>query len=219
VAAPRDSPEGVIKFRADHHYAPLPLGLHGRSVAAIDAWRTLLAQLGTVGADPRRYGGLGFGNLSVRTGPASEGDPFLITGTQTGKLEHVGIRDCCLVLRHDVLANRVESTGDILPSSESMSHAALYAVDPNIGAIVHGHVPVLWRRARELRLLSTPPDAEYGTVAMAEAMERLVRADRGHRLPLIVMTGHEDGVVAYGEDLDTAALTLIRAVARALRAG
>jgi hypothetical protein len=72
--------------------------------------------------------------------------------------------------------------------------------------------------ARELRLPNTPDGVEYGTVAMAESMERLVRADRGHRLSLIVMTGHEDGVVAYGQDLETAALILIRAVARALEA-
>jgi len=50
---------------------------------------------------------------------------------------------------------------------------------------------------------STPPEAGYGTPEMAAAVGCLLAATPGHR-GVFSMEGHEDGVVAYAEDIDAA---------------
>ena len=58
----------------------------------------------------------------------------------------------------------------------------------------------------------TPPDAAYGTPAMVTAVDRLLRATPSQGL--FAMGGHEDGIVAYGTDLDAAGAQLVDALAR-----
>ena len=52
-------------------------------------WRALLYQHKLIGQDPMRYGGYGYGNLSVRLAPYDAPPAlraFIISGSQTGEL-------------------------------------------------------------------------------------------------------------------------------------
>ena len=84
-------------------------------------------------------------------------------------------------------------------------------------AVLHGHAPLLWRRARELRIPCTAPGVAYGTQEMAREMARLYRASALPEQQILVMTGHEDGVIAFGRSVDEAGQVLVTYLARALR--
>lgn len=173
-------------------------------------------QLRLIGQDPGRYGGIGFGNVSCRAPAADAGARglFLVSGTQTGHLPVLGAEHYSLVTRADVAANRLEAEGPVAPSSESLTHAMLYALDARIGCVLHVHSPEIWRAADRLGLPTTPAGAAYGTPAMAEAVARLYRDGRLHS-GLFVMAGHEDGVVAFGDSAEVAGRALVSILERA----
>lgn len=194
--------EGVIRFDARHRPAALPTAALD-VLPALLAWRRTLRRLGVVGQEPGRYDGYGFGNLSVRVG-----DGFLVTASQTSGREELGPDGVALVSAWNVPENRLESLGaaGALPSSESLTHAAVYGAVAEAGAVLHGHAPELWTRARELGLAVTEPAAEAGTVAMAEVVANL--AERSELPTVAALAGHEDGILAWGRDLDQAGRAL-----------
>jgi ribulose-5-phosphate 4-epimerase/fuculose-1-phosphate aldolase len=205
--------EGVVRYRARHLLEPLPPSLHPL-VAVLDGWRTRLQGVGLIGHDGARYGGAAFGNVSARLDAQGA---FLVTGTQTGGLARTDARHYAVVRRCDeaVEGGEVESAGPIPPSSEAMSHAALYGARPEVAFVFHGHAPDLWRQAARLGLPSTPPGAEYGTVAMARALRRLLEERPAERAGVLAMGGHEDGVLAWGSTADEAGQALLAALALA----
>lgn len=208
--------EGVIKFDLDYRAGPVP---DREQLADLNAWRQVLYRLGLVGQDPERYEGLGFGNVSRRTGTFS-GDAhqrrFIISGTQTGTLQHLTAEHYVLVDECWPEQNRVRAIGPIRPSSESLTHAALYAADHQLRAVLHAHSPEIWQAAMTLGLPVTDHRVAYGTPDMAAEMQRLY-ADPGIRDGgIIVMGGHADGVVSFGPGLDVAGQVMVRALARAL---
>jgi ribulose-5-phosphate 4-epimerase/fuculose-1-phosphate aldolase len=209
--------EGVIKFQARHESAAL--GELARSgVEAWRGWRALLFDLGLLGQDPARYGGLAYGNLSQRLPPWSgqEGRrPFVISGAQTSGLARVGLDAFCVVRRFNLDGNWVESRGPMLPSSESMTHGALYDLSNRIRAVVHGHHPLIFKWADALRLPCTAPDVAYGTPEMARSVRRLRNQGDLMEKRIFVMKGHEDGVVAFGHNADEAASRLLMVLAQA----
>ncbi|WP_308388991.1 class II aldolase/adducin family protein [Acidithiobacillus sp. AMEEHan] len=197
--------EGVIKFQLHWQASSAPAP---DLIRELEAWRSRVRAIGGIGANPRRYGGIGFGNLSHR---CAEG--FWITGTQTGELASLGPQHYSLVERWDIGANTVYASGPVAPSSESLSHAALYDLRRDIHWVFHAHLPELWRRAAELDLPRTPADIAYGTPAMALAVQEIARHAR---LPLLLsMTGHEDGILVAGQQADECGQALLRAIARA----
>ncbi|MFT7090838.1 MAG: ribulose-5-phosphate 4-epimerase/fuculose-1-phosphate aldolase [Candidatus Azotimanducaceae bacterium] len=190
--------EGVVKFNLEHEFNPLT----NVSIAPLNRWRTILRKLGLIGATPDRYDGFGFGNLSQRTERG-----FLITGSQTGDIEDLTFDHYAEVLQADSETNHVVSIGRIQPSSESLTHAAVYRAEPKIGAVFHVHCPVLWRKEQ----VSTPGHIRYGTPEMADAVTALINSESG----VFSMLGHEDGVVSFGTDCEQAGLLLIKALTRA----
>src|SRR5262245_58124993 len=127
--------EGVIKFEASHEDRRLEPRVLGELACKLAAWREIMAKTQLVGQDPARYDGAGYGNVSGRVGPPSANRgarAFLITGTQTGGKACVSLSDFCVVKDYDYHKNRVSSYGPILPSSESMTHAAIYDLSPHI---------------------------------------------------------------------------------------
>jgi L-ribulose-5-phosphate 4-epimerase len=177
-----------------------------------------LARVGLVGQDPGRYGGAGYGNVSCRVGAPSAGTGarrFLITGTQTGGRACMSLDDFCVVERYDYGRNRVESVGPARPSSEAMTHGAVYDLSPAIRWVLHAHTPVLWRRARALRIPTTDPAVPYGTAAMALEVRRLFRASHLEAVRILAMGGHEDGVLVFGRTAAEAGTTLMDYLARA----
>ena len=184
--------EGVVKYRL-HHEPGSPLD--ASDLADLIRWHAQCWDLGVVGRDPRRYGGYAFGNISVR-----QGSGFIISGTQTGGREQLTAADYARILECDPGDNQVRSQGPAKPSSETLTHGEIYAAQPHIQAIIHGHAPVLWSQARDLGLPITAPDAACGTPEMAAEVRRIVQALGADGL--LIMGGHEDGVIAYGKDLD-----------------
>jgi hypothetical protein len=210
--------EGVIKFRLHHERRALHAHRYEEPSQVLDRHRAALLRVGAVGRDPRRYEGAGFGNVSLRIGPLAApvgARPMLISGSQTGGQETLGLSHVCVVDRYDDARNEVWSHGPVEPSSEAMTHAALYDLDPTIRFVVHGHCPTLWRRAPELGVPCTEADVPYGTAAMAAEVRRLYRDTRLAVLGILAMRGHEDGVVAFGHRPAEVTSTLLRYLERA----
>jgi len=210
--------EGVIRFACEHTERRLEPRRYGELACKLVAWREIMAKMQLVGQDPGRYGGAGYGNVSARVGPQGTvrgARAMLITGTQTGGSPHIGLSDMCLVDRYDYQRNWVRSEGQIKPSSETMTHGAIYDLSPAIRFVLHAHSPTIWQRAAALRLPTTDPSIGYGTPEMAQAVLRLYGGSALEATRILVMGGHEDGVIVFGYSAEQAGETLIRYLARA----
>ena len=202
--------EGVIKFQLDFNEGPAP---EPDLLTVLNAWRSIFLQLGLLGQDPERYQGYGFGNLSRRL----SGDAFLISGTQTGHLSELSAEHYAKVISCDPFSNSVTATGQIKPSSEALSHAILYQKNPAISWVMHLHSPDIFKNNLELNLTTTSPAAEYGTPEMATEIEYAVTSSNSNS-GLIVMGGHEDGILAYGTSAEETGLLVLKTLAIAKRA-
>lgn len=217
--------EGVIKYDLVHTQRA-----HGQAarsaelIAALVAWRDILARLSLVGQDPQRYAGIGFGNVSARVAPwtgTAGARPFLVTGSQTGALACVSADDLVLVERWNVAQNRLEGIGLRPPSSESLTHAALYDQSPAVRWIFHVHGALLWRAALDGVLGPVPTtraSVAYGTPEMAREIGRLWRGSTLPERRLLVMAGHEDGLLAFGRTAEEAGRAIVEPLAQALAA-
>lgn len=214
VSALGPDAEGVIQYRLECTPGPAPAF---EGLAALEEGRDLLYRCGLIGQSPDRYQGLGFGNISVRLRPGA--CPFVITGTQTGHLPRLSPHHYTCVTAFDVARNRLHACGPVQPSSEALTHAALYDAREDIGCVMHGHDPLLWQRGEALGIPGVPASVGYGTPAMAEAVAMLART-LGNPGAL-VMRGHEDGVLVFGAEVASASrhLETLRAAARRLPPG
>jgi len=212
--------EGVIRFDARHRTAPLESRLYEDTASELGAWREVLARLGLIGRDPDRYEGLGYGNVSARVGPfgaAARGQRrFLVTGTQTAGRARLTLADYCVVESYDLVRNAVTSAGLVPPSSESLTHGAIYDIAPAVRFVFHAHAPEIWRQRHALGLPVTAVSAENGTPEMAAEVQRLFRESTLPGMGLVAMGGHEDGVIAIGQSAAEAGEVLVRQLARAL---
>ncbi len=69
--------------------------------------------------------------------------------------------------------NQIESCGLCKPSSESLVHTNIYALDINIQAVIHGYSPDIWNITHALNL---PHISAYSTVKKAQAVEQLFQS-------------------------------------------
>ena len=172
-------------------------------IAAFDQLRELnecrskLRELHLIGVDSN---GIGFGNLSVRDGATSN---FYITGSATGGLTKLALADCVRVVAYDFEKNWVRYEGAAIPSSESLTHAAIYESDPMATAVIHCHDSVLWRTLLE-HGPTTSKSVAYGTPEMAFEIMRLFKASDVRTRNILVMAGHEGGIVAFGKNVKEA---------------
>lgn len=190
--------EGVIKYSCQWKETE-PLEFPG--LTELIAWRDRIFAAGLIGLYPN---GIGYGNISLRLTESS----FAISGTQTGHLPHTTLQHYTLVDAWDINRNCLHCTGPIKASSESLTHAALYAYSPQIQAVVHGHDAVLWRQYQGY-LPTTRASVPYGTPAMAYEMGRLFEEEGLAQRRCLVMAGHEDGLLAFGATLAEAAEMLL----------
>jgi len=203
--------EGVIKYQLHHTQQAInPL----LSLTEINAWRTIAVRLDLIGQIPERYDNIGFGNISQRIDAYN--DQFIISGTQTGHIEHLSPEHYCLIVKADPRQNRLQSCGLCKPSSESLTHAGIYAQSNAIQAVIHAHSPEIWQHTMALGLPHTSADVPYGTVEMAAAVERLFQSGQLIQSSLFTMLGHEDGVVAFGRNMQAAAWELIKYLSLAI---
>lgn len=190
--------EGVIKFGLQFTRRP---PLEESVIGQLNRWRRRLHDAHLIGGDPRRYGGFGFGNISQRVGPWNalpHQRRFVITGSQTGAVVDLGPEHYALVVEAHPDRNLVVAEGPVRPSSESLTHAALYGHDARIRVVMHVHGPALWRMAPVLGLPATGADIPYGSPEMAREVGRIATEMGTHACGVFAMGGHEDGLVAYG---------------------
>lgn len=209
--------EGVIKFSLDYTQIPLPAEIIeqcSEQLLILNAWRCILKQLGMIGQDPRRYGGLGFGNLSIRVNSGQSA--FLITGTQTGHLGYLYHQHLSLVISANLNQNCIEACGDIPPSSEALTHASIYSAAPSAQAVIHIHYPLIWQLTSQLGIVATAREIEYGTQEMATAVANIVKSMPARQSIIFSMLGHEDGIVGYGENIECIARHILSVYASAL---
>jgi ribulose-5-phosphate 4-epimerase/fuculose-1-phosphate aldolase len=198
--------EGVVRYRLDYLPGNLPPEL---DLSGLLLWFGRCRAKGLIGQDPALYEGFAYGNISIR---ADSG--FVISGTQTGGKPGLSPQDLAWVQDFDPARNRLSATGPAHPSSEAMTHGQIYRAAPSTGAIIHAHSGLIWRQARVLDLALTSPEAGYGTPEMAAEVERLLAAASGSA-GAFAMGGHEDGVIAYAADMDTAGRLMLDLLKRA----
>jgi ribulose-5-phosphate 4-epimerase/fuculose-1-phosphate aldolase len=208
--------EGVIKYQLQFHEQALPedftnMGLATAKpmsewVAELNDSRRLLKAKALIGQDPMRYGGDGFGNISIRV----DGSTFLISGSQTGHLDILESQDLALVEHFNIQQNQLSASGLTKPSSESMTHGVCFQASPEIAAVIHVHSPDIWLSSDALGLPFTDKSVPYGTPQMAQAVTELLKAHHQVCRPTIfAMKGHEDGIVAVGECLRSCTSSLL----------
>ena len=177
--------EGYIKYISDWTQGPAP----SQAITdLLNTWRRPLYEAGLIGHDDDL--GIGFGNISVRCTPPGR---FIISGTQTGHVAETRGEHYSLVTEYDIDDNRVCCTGQVQASSESLTHAAIYELHPDINAVVHVHSRPLWDQLRG-RLPTTSPDVSYGTPEMAHEFSRLYRDSEFASIGIAIMAGHEEGI-------------------------
>ncbi len=194
--------EGVIKYQLNYQLAG-PLLNH--DFGDLDRWHQRFKAEQILGQDPERYDGLGFGNLSQRIDHRS----FLISGTQTGGLDLLKSEHYALVTEVNLSKNRVDARGPVKPSSESLTHAAVYSLDECIQYVFHVHSPDIWQARDRLGIAQTKSSIAYGTPEMAAEMFRLYREGAFQKGNILAMSGHEDGVISFGDDADKAGNIII----------
>ncbi len=172
-------------------------------LAELNAYRRKLLQLRLTGVDSN---GIGFGNLSMRDRTTNS---FYITGSATGGIPELTLADCTRVVAYDFKRNWLRCEGSAIPSSESLTHAAVYESDTNAGSIIHCHDSKLW--AALLNQAPTSSKAvEYGTPEMAYEVTRLFKRTDVQSRKILVMAGHEGGIIAFGRDVEEAFAVLLR---------
>jgi ribulose-5-phosphate 4-epimerase/fuculose-1-phosphate aldolase len=189
-----------IKFTCEHAATDLsPFD----GLAELNAYRRKLLQLRLIGADAN---GVGFGNLSIRDGTTNN---FYITGSATGGIAELTLANCARVVAYDFKRNWLRCVGAAIASSESLTHAAVYESDARAGSVIHCHDSKLWTA-----LLNQAPTSskavEYGTPEMAYEVLRLFNLTDVKSRKILVMAGHEGGIVAFGRDLEEAFAVLMR---------
>ena len=168
----------------------------------LNAYRRRLLPLGLIGMDSN---GIGFGNLSIRDGAT---DNFYITGSATGGIPELTLADCAKVVAYDFERNWLQYEGSTIPSSESLTHAAIYESDPKAGAVIHCHDSKLWAA-----LLNQAPTSsetiDYGTPQLAYEIMHLFKQSDVRSRKILVMAGHAAGILTFGKDLEEAFAVLM----------
>jgi ribulose-5-phosphate 4-epimerase/fuculose-1-phosphate aldolase len=198
--------EGYVKFDCRWQQRP-PIA--DERLLALDQVRTQLWDLGLIGFDPVQQ--VGYGNVSIRSSVC-----FLciISGTQTGHLRALGPERYCAIESYSLQENRVSCWGPVRASSETLSHLAVYEALPTAGAVLHVHHARLWRWGLN-HLPSSAPCVPYGTPEMAFELMRLVREHPAEEGQIFAMGGHEEGLIAWGSQPETALRLLLGCLRRA----
>jgi L-ribulose-5-phosphate 4-epimerase len=186
--------EGYIKFNCTWIKEEFP---ERYKIDELNSWRQKLYDQQLIGTYPD---GIGYGNISCRLTDGS----FLITGTATGSIKQLTNEHFTRVINFNIGDNSITCQGPIKASSESLTHAIIYKSLPEVNAVVHIHNNNLWQKLLN-NVPTTSLQVAYGTPAMASEINRLLTTTNLKEDKILVMAGHEDGLIAFGKDLAEAA--------------
>ena len=192
--------DGYIKFAC--HLIPEIIEIPSSLFDPLNFWREEMWQKAWIGAYPD---GIGYGNISVRI---PQSDRFYISGSATGGIPELDQIHYPLVENCDLSQNAIWCRGVVHASSESMSHAAIYSFNGEIGSVVHIHNHLLWEKYLDI-LPSTAKDVEYGTPEMAYEIIRLMGLPETQKRKVFVMGGHIDGIISFGKTVEEAARAIL----------
>jgi L-ribulose-5-phosphate 4-epimerase len=100
-------------------------------------------------------------------------------------------------------------TGSATGGLPELTHAAIYESDSTISAVIHCHDSDLWATLLD-RAPTTSKSVAYGTPEMAYEIMRLFKASEVRSRKILVMAGHEGGIVTFGKNLEDAFRVLMR---------
>ncbi len=192
--------EGYVKFRCNWEQEEILVP--NEILLSLARERSSLYQLGLIGMYDD---GIGFGNISVRT----EGNSFLITGSATGQFAALDSSHYAVVSAYSFAMNSISCKGMTKASAESLTHAAVYEVVPEAGAVVHVHCLWLWEKLLN-NYPTTSGEIEYGTPEMAMAVKSFAAEIKDNEEKIIIMGGHREGILAFGQNLEEAAAQIIK---------
>ena len=172
--------------------------------AELNAYRRKLCELQLIGMDSNA---IGFGNLSTREETTQN---FHITGSATGGKSELTSADCVRVVAYDFERNWLRYEGSAIPSSESLTHAAVYESDTKAGAVIHCHDLKLWAALLD-QIPTSSNSVNSGTREMAHEVMRLFRVTDVHRRRILVMAGHKGGIITFGRNFEDAFTVLMDA--------
>jgi len=192
--------EGYIKFNSHLHQSPPPSEW---VVEEVNTWRDRMYALGYIGA---YEGDIGYGNISVKSDLLD--NEFIVTGSGTGNIPILFANHFTRVSSYSIDANSVVCEGRIDASSESMTHAAVYACAPDARAVIHIHSRPHWE-ALLGKIPTTSDSAAYGTPEMAREIECLFAETNFREIRVMAMAGHDEGILSYGANLENAGTRLL----------
>ena len=192
---------GVIKFNCNWIKAE---PMNAELLIDLNFWRDKMFDLGFIVVN---VDGIGYGNMSIR----STENQFIITGSATGKERKLSNQHFTKVIDFDLEKNSLTALGPIIASSESLTHAVIYEYHKNINAVIHIHNLALWKKLMN-KIPTTIKSVEYGTPAMAKEMIRLFDETNLTNEKILVMAGHEEGIISFGKDLIEAGNRLLIAL-------
>lgn len=183
--------EGVVKYSLDFTLKEIS---YEKEYQVLEECRERLYALGLIGA---YCDGIGYGNISQRI---DDTDKFLITATQTGDLNSLTSKEYSLVENIDFRSFKTTAIGMSRPSSECITHGAIYSLDKEINAVIHIHNEKLWNFMLENNLLSTN-DTLYGTPEMVKDVIEIYKDIDVLSNNVFVMKGHFEGIVSFGKNI------------------
>ncbi|MCX8190414.1 MAG: class II aldolase/adducin family protein [Candidatus Diapherotrites archaeon] len=207
----KDFTEGVVKFSYSLNAAKMPLG----RISNLVFWRDKLFDIGLIGVyNKGLMKGIAYGNISMRANFRGKRG-FFITGSQTGSIKKLAPDKYCFIESFNINKNFVKALGSIAPSSESLTHGAIYSTNPRIGAVVHIHNKEIFEKADKLSLDHISERATYGSVDLAIEIKKAIKRIGYPEIGTIVTLGHKDGIFVWHKSIEEASTLCIDLLKRA----
>ncbi|MDW8159398.1 MAG: class II aldolase/adducin family protein [Bacteroidia bacterium] len=140
--------------------------------------------------------GIGYGNLSLRSNELG----FFITASQTASYPLLSPQQICWITRWNIEQNFIQAVGILAPSSESLTHCAIYQSCYQAHAIIHIHQQKFWE-IESPYLAYTPLGENCGTSSLAQSIIQLFSKVHSSSILGINMRGHRSGLIFWGKDL------------------
>jgi L-ribulose-5-phosphate 4-epimerase len=172
----------------------------GQDYRRLNKLRDLFYAKRLIGQNDALYDGLCYGNISIRY---RNTDKFIISCSQSGHIRKLNRMHYTLVDKINIRKNHIVACGLHSPSSESLSHGAIYQGNKNIKYVVHIHSANIWQNYKKLNLFGVDSSASYGSTYMACACKDYVKKYDSLNYGAFVLLGHQDGIMLYAKKYST----------------